>query len=138
MFSVDNNLINTSKLTIVNMALTLHPQEVEVFYILPAIRRELTVAFKELGRPQKEIARLLGVTEAAVSQYLSQKRGNDVQFPQEIKMQIRSAAPKITDHSSMIQEVQTVLAAAKTGRFICQMHEQVADNIPKGCDVCFK
>jgi hypothetical protein len=120
------------------VALTLHPQEVEVFYILPAIRRELTLAFKELGRSQKDIAKLLGVTEAAVSQYMSQKRATDVTFPDIMKAQIRAAAPKITDHSSMIQEVQTVLAAAKQDKFICKLHEQVADNIPKGCDVCFK
>jgi uncharacterized protein len=120
------------------MSLTLHPQEVEVFYILPAIRRELSIALKELGKPQKEIAKLLGVTEAAVSQYISQKRANDVQFPIEMKHQIKAAAPKITDHASMIAETQAILTSAKADRFICKMHEQVTDNIPRGCNVCFK
>jgi uncharacterized protein len=120
------------------MSLTLHPQEVEVFYILPAIRRELSIALKELGKSQKDIAKLLGVTEAAVSQYISAKRANDVQFPSEIKASIRAAAPRIKDQASMIHEVQAILAESKQGRFICQMHEQVTDNIPKGCNVCFK
>lgn len=120
------------------MAMTLHPQEVEVFYILPAIRKELTTALKERGLQQKEIAKLLGVTEAAVSQYLSSKRGNDVQFPAAITAQIKAAAPRITDHATMIAEVQAILASAKHGRFICQMHEQVTENIPRGCNVCFK
>jgi uncharacterized protein len=120
------------------MSLTLHPQEVEVFYILPAIRKELSTSLKALGKSQKEIAKLLGVTEAAVSQYISSKRGTDVHFPAEIKMLITAAAPRITDHASMIAEVQSILAASKEGRFICQMHEQITDNIPKGCSVCFK
>ena len=121
----------------VNMHLTLQPQEVEVFYILPAIRRELSLALKQTGKSQKEIAKLLGVTDAAVSQYLNAKRAS-VQFPQELKDQIKLAAPKITDHASMIAETQAILASAKQDRFICKMHEQIASDIPRGCNVCFK
>jgi predicted transcriptional regulator len=119
------------------MHMTLQPQEVEVFYILPAIRRELSIALKAAGRPQKEIAKLLGVTEAAVSQYLSAKRASEVQFPEDIAKAIREAAPRITDPQSMVRETQQILASAKQDRFICKMHERVAD-VPKGCDVCFK
>jgi predicted transcriptional regulator len=118
------------------MHLNLQPQEVEVFYILPAIRRELSIALKAAGRSQKEIAKLLGVTEPAVSQYLNAKRASDVHFPDEIAKEIRAAAPRITDHQDMIKETQRILASAKQDRFICRMHEQVAD-VPKGCDVCF-
>lgn len=120
------------------MPLTLHPQEVEVFYILPAIRKELSIALKELGKSQKDIAQLLGVTEAAVSQYLSAKRGSDVEFPQEIKQLIRQAAPRITSRDVMIAETQAILASAKQDRFICKMHEQITTDIPRGCNVCFK
>lgn len=119
------------------MHLNLQPQEVEVFYLLPAIRREFSVALKANGKSQKEIAKLLGVTEAAVSQYFSAKRASEVQFPAEIAQEIRAAATKITDYQSMVRETQRILGSAKDGRFICKMHEQVAD-VPKGCDVCFK
>jgi predicted transcriptional regulator len=119
------------------MHIALQPQEVEVFYILPAIRRELTRALKALGKPQKEIAQLLGVTEAAVSQYLSAKRASEVQFPEELAKEIRTCAPRITDRSSMIRETQAILSASRKDGLICRMHEQVAA-VPKGCDVCFK
>jgi hypothetical protein len=119
------------------MHLTLQPQEVEVFYILPAIRRELSFALKARGKSQKDIAKLLGVTEAAVSQYLSAKRGNDVHFPKELSQAIQEAAVRIIDYQSMVRETQAILAAVKQDRFICKMHEQVGD-VPKGCDVCFK
>jgi predicted transcriptional regulator len=119
------------------MHLPLQPQEVEVFYILPAIRRELSAELKRLGKSQKEIAKLLGVTDAAVSQYLSAKRASEVRFPEEIAAQIRAAAPRITDYQSMVAEVQAILVTGKEGRFICRMHEQVAA-VPKGCDVCFR
>jgi len=115
----------------------LQPQEVEVFYILPAIRNELAVAMKSLGKPQKEIAGLLGVTEAAVSQYVSKKRGT-LDLPQNFKNAIISAAARITDTQSMIRETQAIVTMAKEQRLICQLHERLEGEIPKGCDVCFK
>jgi predicted transcriptional regulator len=115
---------------------TLHPQEVEVFYLLPAIRRELSISLKREGKSQREIATLLGVTGAAVSQYLSSKRAH-IKFPEEVATRIHEAAKRITDRDSMMKEIQAILAGAKQDRFICRMHEQVAD-VPKGCDVCFR
>ena len=56
----------------------LHPQEIEVLYILPAIRRELTIEMKKIGLEQKKIAEYLCVTEAAVSQYLNSKRASQL------------------------------------------------------------
>jgi hypothetical protein len=119
------------------MLATIQPQEVEVFYILPAIRRELSLALKEQGKSQREIAKLLGVTEAAVSQYISKKRAADVAFPAELAAEIRATAPRITDRRSMMQETQRILAHAKDRKLTCRMHESVAD-VPKGCDVCFR
>ena len=52
------------------------PCEVITWYILPAIRRELaTKLVKEHGITQKKTAELLGLTDAAISQYVSKKRG---------------------------------------------------------------
>jgi uncharacterized protein len=113
----------------------LQPQEVEVFYILPAIRREFSLVLKQAGKSQKEIAGLLGVTEAAVSQYFHEKRAKTV-FPEKLKEVAKAAALRITDQESMIKETQHVLAYAKESKMICKLHAQVAD-IPHTCDVCF-
>ena len=56
------------------------PQELEVWYILPAIRRELTISLKEEGLKQRQVAEILGVTEAAVSQYIKSKRAKAIKF----------------------------------------------------------
>ncbi len=116
----------------------LQPQEVEVHYILPTIRRELAIAMKSSGKSQKKISELLGVTESAVSQYLKEKRGKTVKFPKELIKAIENAAPKITDTNMMIKETQKIIALAKKQRFICKLHEKLEGGIPKGCDVCFK
>ncbi len=52
------------------------PCEVITWYVLPVIRRELaTNLVKEHGITQKKTAELLGLTNAAISQYVSKKRG---------------------------------------------------------------
>ena len=55
--------------------LFLQPQEIEVFYIIPAIRRHIAMYMKLRGLKQNKIAELLHIDKAAVSQYIKKKRG---------------------------------------------------------------
>ena len=50
------------------------PCEVAASSIVPAIKAKIARRLKREGMKQKEIAKVLGVTESAVSQYLSKKR----------------------------------------------------------------
>lgn len=49
--------------------------EIIVQYILPAIRAEMAIEMQKQGISQTNIAKVLGVTPAAVNQYLKSKRG---------------------------------------------------------------
>jgi predicted transcriptional regulator len=49
--------------------------EIIVQYVLPAIRAEMAIRMRDEGISQAQIARLLGVTPAAVNQYVKSKRG---------------------------------------------------------------
>jgi predicted transcriptional regulator len=52
------------------------PCEIILWHILPAIRKEFARGLmKNHGLNQKQVAELLGITPAAVCQYLSDKRG---------------------------------------------------------------
>ena len=47
------------------------PQEIEVWYVIPAIRKQLAKALVgEHKLPQKQVADIMGVSSAAISQYL--------------------------------------------------------------------
>jgi predicted transcriptional regulator len=117
----------------------LQPQELEVYYILPALRRELANTMKQQGKSQKDIAALLGVSEAAVSQYISAKRGADVDFTPELQANIKDAATRITDSITFIKETQQLANKVWKQRFICNVcHDQNGSAIPKGCAVCFE
>jgi len=50
------------------------PQEIEVWYIIPAIRKELArLLTKENNLSYEKVGGYLGISKAAVSQYLSNK-----------------------------------------------------------------
>lgn len=49
--------------------------EIIVQYVLPAIRAEMAVRMRDGGVNQAKIARILGVTPAAVNHYIKSKRG---------------------------------------------------------------
>ncbi len=113
----------------------LHPQEIEVYYILPALRRELSIALKRKGLEQKRIAELLGVTAAAVSQYLRNKRASDFRFDQQLQEEIGKAADRITSTPVMVAETQRLLSLSRLSGMTCQIHHKVS-GISKTCDAC--
>ncbi len=114
----------------------LQPQEVEVFFILPALRRDLARTMKnQLGLDQKTIAKRLGITEPAVSQYLNNKRATKVVFSPRMQDVILSCSKKITDNISLIREVQYLISLAREELVTCSLHEELVPAL-KGCRAC--
>jgi predicted transcriptional regulator len=69
-------------------------QEV-VWDLLPAIRASLAAALVRKGHSQLQAARLLDMAPAAISQYLSGKRGYRIEFDDDLKAEIERAADEI-------------------------------------------
>ena len=112
------------------------PQEVIVWYILPAIRREMTKSLiEEYNLPQKDIAQRFGLTEPAISQYKKGARG-DIELSSDIKEKVKKAAQKIAEEgSSAPLEVQRVLKYIQNGGFLCDFHKKYG-LVHKDCDIC--
>lgn len=111
------------------------PQEIEVWYIIPAIRRELAKAFQKKGMKQREIARTLDITDAAVSQYFSSKRGTEVKFNQMIKKDLKQAAERIIKGGDTLVEIQRICKSCRNDKICCYVHKH--HGAPKNCKVCF-
>jgi hypothetical protein len=117
----------------------LQPQELEVYYLLPALRSELAKALKQQGKSQKDIAQLFGISEPAVSQYVHEKRGADVEFTPALVQTIAESAKRITDNVTFIRETQQLLQKVWKEKFICAVcHDQNGAAIPKNCGVCYE
>lgn len=115
----------------------LQPQEIEVWYILPVIRRELAFAMKRKGLTGKRIADLLGISEAAVSQYFSNKRAKEISLKEKIKEYINDMAEEIIKQPVMIiPYTQAILKMFWNDGIVCDLHKEHCKDLPEDCESC--
>jgi predicted transcriptional regulator len=82
--------------------------EEAVWFTLPIIRKEFArYLVKEHGLTQRKTAEKLGITESAVSQYLSKKRGDfKIQDPT-IKKEIKKSVQRIINGDIDVMKIET-------------------------------
>lgn len=115
------------------------PQELEVWYVLPTIRRELAKAFLDLNLSREKIANILGVSKASISHYLRNKRAKEVEFDKELIQKIRDSAVKIADHEELyMEEVQELCKFIRQSRRLCQIHMEKSNSAYAACTVCLE
>ena len=88
---------------------------------------------------QKEISELLDITQPAVSQYISDKRGHGIKFTDDIQSLIRQFAMDLKDgqltQSDIISRICDLCRKIKTEDVVCQLHKE-KDNISLNCNAC--
>lgn len=77
------------------------PCEKAVWYYLPQIRADLAIELVKTGMTQSQAAKKIGVTPAAVSQYIHKKRGLQSPRTKLYRQEIKAAAKKICDEASV-------------------------------------
>ncbi len=112
------------------------PHEIITWYLLPAIRKYLAEAMLKSGMNQREVARKLGVTDAAVSQYLSGKRAYDVKLDSHVRRMVGVSAKKIISGADVMQEINGICEYCTAKLVLCRLHK--AHGAPRKCDLCFK
>jgi len=110
-------------------------QEVEVWYVLPALKRAIALKMKEMGLKQKEIAERLHLTKSAVSQYIKNKRASKVKFSNEFEKEIKKSAENIIKKNNFMQEVETLCKKFKDKGCLCEVHKKYC-KIPLRCSAC--
>jgi len=113
------------------------PCELVVMKLLPTIRRQAVVRMLKSGKSQREIAKELGLTEAAVSHYVSKKRGG----PSNRRMEqiIAKSMDKYYDSDKAFSEnVCVICKGLRSSRQMCQIHLALQPTKPDKsvCDVC--
>ncbi len=69
------------------------PCEIVIKVVLPAFRSLVARRLRDYGMPQTEIAGLLGITQASISFYLSNRRGKSIE--------LLESNPRITELADM-------------------------------------
>jgi predicted transcriptional regulator len=113
------------------------PQEIEVWYVLPAIRKEFAKLMIKKGLSQREAAEKLGVTESAISQYIKEKRAKEViAFDREIKSKMEKSVARVLEGGSLVKEMQKICLMVKNKRILCKISKKLG-YAPKECRECF-
>lgn len=121
----------------------LQPFEVVTAKLLPTIRARLAqVLLDDYKMTQVEIAKRLGITQAAVSHYKTASRGLDedlVRLFPEIDTEVRALAAQMADGITRTAQMQAfngiVDRLMNTQRF-CAYHKSIAA-IDPACNICF-
>ena len=117
------------------------PQEIEVKYILPAIRREFSkILVREKKYSQKQAAKILDITEAAVSQYFNSRRAKEVVFTEDVIQEMRNSIDKlIANHSKpiIIGEIYRICNLTTVRQILCGIHKAKSKDLEE-CKVCFE
>lgn len=119
---------------------TMLPQEIEVWYVIPALRRELArIIVEDRGLTQKKASTILGITEAAISQYLGRKRGKELIFSKNELKKINNTADKILDDKeNMSKHLYELCLEFRGIDIMCKLHRRMDSNVSKNCDMCIK
>ena len=73
------------------------PCEIVVWYVIPAIRSELAKELLNLGMKQKDVSELMDITQPAVSQYITDKRGSGIKLDDDVRAMIKQFARELSE-----------------------------------------
>ncbi len=108
------------------------PQELEVWYLLPAIRKKLALALVKEGMAQKEVAKIMGISAATISHYKKDKRvKKDIigdLLDKELK---RSVTNIIKDNSVIFSEIMKLIQVVKKKELVCKIYKNQKDLLDK-------
>jgi|YelNatPaOPRAMG01_1025707.scaffolds.fasta_scaffold45540_2 predicted transcriptional regulator len=120
--------------------------EVIVASVLPSIRsllaKELIVSYK---LTQEEAAKLLGLTQPAISQYYRESRGTKVKILENSKKVMRmirslgnDIVTKKVDSRKIQQEFCKICKEVRKEKLICKLHKDIYPLIAtcKECPIC--
>ncbi len=115
------------------------PCEIIVNYILPSVRAQLSKELVRSGMSQRKVSNVLQVTPAAVSQYISGKRGYALEFEGEALDMIREMAERIIEEDDIDIGVRVcdVCSSVWNQATIDQLEERF-EGITEGCSLCAK
>jgi len=120
------------------------PEELASKSVIPAIRALVVKRLvEEHGMTQQEAAKLLGVTQPAVSKYLHEKRGAAIKLNgiKEIDKATGEIAKLVSSQKVPQIEVMSKIEAAceyiRRNRYMCDLHKKLEPSMDvNSCHVC--
>jgi len=111
------------------------PQEIEAWYIIPAIRKEIASCLvKDYEISYERVGNLIGVSKAAISQYLKGKRAAKIKLPKEVSTKVmHSCKLLINDKSSSATEINKLLDFIRNKSLKCCICSKLREGVLEDC-----
>ena len=111
------------------------PQEIEVWYIIPAVRKELAkLLTRKYEMSYERAGKILGISKAAVSQYLSNKRANKIKLTPEVKKEVAKSAKIVAENPKLaLGEMQRILKYMKDKKCSCEVCKKYNKDVINFC-----
>jgi uncharacterized protein len=87
------------------------PQEIEVWYVIPALRSWIARCLVEdFDSSYEKVGNILGVSRAAISQYIKKKRAAKIKLPNELGPKIMASCKILhKDPTRTVEEINKLL-----------------------------
>ena len=120
------------------------PEELASKSVIPAIRALVVKRLvEEHGMTQQEAAKLLGVTQPAVSKYLHQKRGAAIRLTgiREIDRATGDIADLVSSRKvkpiEVMSKIESACGYVRRNRYMCDLHKRLEPGIDiDACHIC--
>ena len=130
------NLETYLKRIVINMK---PPCEIVVWYVIPAIRSELAKELLNLGMKQKDVSELMDITQPAVSQYITDKRGSGIKLNDDVRQMIKDFARQLSEgkatKADLIPRTCKICKSVKTVDVLEQLNIDKSD-LGEDCQTC--
>lgn len=119
------------------------PSEVEAKTIIPALRSLIAKKLVNTYHlPQQKVADLLGITQAAVSNYIREVRGVSTSLMgseevQKLVDEIVKAILQGVDQVTLMKKFNDAVATIKAKRLMCGLHQKLEPDLDvERCNIC--
>lgn len=119
------------------------PLELCSRYLVPAVRRELSLRLMKRGLTGVEVARLLGVSPSLVSRYLNSERGAQIDLERHrdavewIERLADSVLSGHMDRYTVVREIDRIAMQFMARRHLCGYHKKLEPDIDlTRCRIC--
>jgi len=119
------------------------PSEIEAKYTIPALRAFIAKRLiSEYGFTQEQVAKAMGLTQAAVSNYIRGVRGIKMELEKNavIEQHIKEIVEMIVENSGdmkILKKINETLLDLRKKRILCEIHRIVEPRINiSDCEIC--
>ncbi len=117
------------------------PQEIEVWYVIPALRSQIArCLIEDFGTSYERIGNILGVSRAAISQYAKRKRAAKIKLPKELGPKIMGACKiLVKDETKAVEEINKLLEIMRSRSLVFSVCGKLKEGVLDECsEVSFR